>query len=509
MSSQADRRTSASALRALRNVPLATTVAARHLARSSEHVAGLLHPWWGGPDHRAALEAMAAGDLMRARALADRAGTAGRLLARYLDGELAVLDPIAVGDPGPLRHGPVPGVDGEDRVSVLHLVSNALPETVAGYTLRTHGIARAQVRAGHQVGVATRLGFPVTQGHLSAAPGTTVDGVHHHRLVRGRLPFRADDALRLDIERTGALVARFRPAVLHAHSNHVNGQVALALRRRYGLPVVYEVRGMLEETWRSRTDDPGAAHADRYRLTRAAETRVMRAADAVVALSETMAGAIRARGVPAERVHVVPNCVEDSWLADPPCGTDRPFTVGFVGTLNDYEGVHVLVDAVGLLRREGWDVRLLVVGDGPARTDLEKGAADRGIADAATFTGRLPHDAVRAAHEQVDVFCLPRLDLPVTRLVPPLKPLEAMALGRPVIASDLPPLRELVGADRGVLVAPCDPLPLAAAIADLTEPAVRHRLGAAAREWVTHSRTWSIAAARYQQIYALTQGETP
>jgi len=498
------------ATRALRNAPLALAVAVRHVARASEHVAGLPRPWPADPDHCAALVALAVGDLVRARSLAEGAGIPGRLLARYLDGELAVLDPVAVaGHPGPRRLSPDADHSGQCRPSILHLVTNALPETVAGYTLRTQGIARAQMRAGHDVGVVTRLGFPVTKGHLAAAPDATVEGIPYHRLVQGRLPFRADDALRLDIERTGALVARLRPDVLHAHSNHLNGQVALALRRHFGLPVVYEVRGMLEETWRSRTGNPDAAHSDFYRLTRAAETQVMRAANAVVTLGESMADEIRARGVPADRVHVVPNCVDDAWLDRSPGTKDGTLTAGFVGTLNSYEGVDVLIDAVTLLRREGRELRLLVVGDGPARATLEKQAVDRGIADAVTFTGRVPHDRVRAAHEQADFFCLPRLDLPVTRLVPPLKALEAMALGRPVIASDLPPLRELVDAGRGVLVPPGDPHRLAAAIADLAAPDVRRRRGAAAREWVAGTRTWSVAADRYQQIYALIQGETP
>ncbi len=150
-----------------------------------------------------------------------------------------------------------------------------------------------------------------------------------------------------------------------------------------------------------------------------------------------------------DRVTVVPNCV-DLALAEagaaapetaPPGG---PLTVGTVGTLNGYEGIDVLVDAVARLRRGGHDVHLRVVGDGPERAALEKRAADRGIADATTFTGRVPHDEVVAQHRAIDVFCVPRHDLPVTRLVPPLKPVEAMALGRPVVASDLPPLREIV-----------------------------------------------------------------
>lgn len=494
------------AARALRNGPAAVTVATRHLARGSDHVGTIPQPWLNREAYRSAQSALRAGDLTLARDRAARAGLAGRVLGHLVDGELGTLTPTVPDAPRALSSRTSTGT-----TRVLHLVSSALPEVVAGYTLRTQGIAKAQHRAGHDVHVVTQVGFPVTRGHLSARADVAVDGVPHHRLLPVRLPFRADGALRADIDGAARLVQQLRPTVLHAHSNHVNGQVGLALRSRFGIPLVYEVRGLLEETWLSRGDGRNSATSDFYRLNRAAETSVMRAADAVVVLNEALRDEVVARGVPAERVHVVPNCVDGSWLDEPAAPSpDRPFlTVGLVGTLNAYEGLDVLVEAVAARRSVGDDVRLLVVGDGAARDDLVRLAAERGLGDAATFTGRVPYAEVRAAYARLDVFCLPRLDLPVTRLVPPLKPVEAMALGIPVVASDLAPLRELVGADRGVLVRPGDPAALATAFADLSAPDVRRTIGATARDWVAQTRTWEAAATRYQQFYVLTRGETP
>ncbi|RNL75539.1 glycosyltransferase WbuB [Nocardioides marmorisolisilvae] len=388
---------------------------------------------------------------------------------------------------------------------MLHLVTNALPETVAGYTVRTQGIAAAQLAAGHDVHVLSRLGFPVNRGRLEAARTATVDGVPYHRSVPLRLPLRADVALRSDVEHASRLVRRLQPTVLHAHSNHVNAQVGLALRHRFGIPLVYEVRGFLEETWLSRTG--GSPESDFYRLTRQAETRAMQAADAVVTLSESMREAIIGRGVPAERVHLVPNCVDSSWLDAPAVDPDLagPFTVGLGSTLNAYEGVDVLIEAVALLREQDTDVRLVVLGSGPAAADLAELARSRGLGDAARFTGRVGRDELMAAYRGLDVFCLPRRDLPVTRLVPPIKPVEAMAMGIPVVASDLPPLRELLvggGAeDRGLLVRPDDPEALAAAVSTLTDAALRRRLGYAGRHWVRETRSWAAAATTYDAIY--------
>jgi glycosyltransferase involved in cell wall biosynthesis len=232
----------------------------------------------------------------------------------------------------------------------------------------------------------------------------------------------------------------------------------------------------------------------------------MRVADAVVTLSESMRDQLIDRGVPAERIHLVPNCVDAAWWEAPGADPDRagPFTVGIGSTLNAYEGVDVLIEAVALLRERGTDVRLVVLGSGPAAADLADLAVRRGLGDAAAFTGRVTRPELMEAYRGLDVFCLPRRDLPVTRLVPPLKPVEAMAMGLPVVASDLPPLRELLvggGDDRGLLVRPDDPEALATAVSTLTDAALRRRLGYAGRQWVRETRSWAAAATTYDEIY--------
>ncbi|WP_460458601.1 glycosyltransferase family 4 protein, partial [Angustibacter peucedani] len=439
----------------------------------------------------------------------------GERLRRRVEGELAVLQPATSGvvpgasaPAGAAAAGPT-SRGGTRRV--LHLVTNALPEVQAGYTVRTQGIALAQQRQGDDVHVATRLGFPVTAGAVAAAAEVEVDGVPYHRLLPfGPLPALDDDRLRHDVRATEALVRRLDPSVLHAHSKHLNAQVALAVGRRVGLPVVYEVRGFLEETWRSRG---GSAESDVYRLGRAAETWCMQQADAVVTLSHSMRDDVLARGVPADHVHVVPNAVDDAYLPEPDDGTalraelgidPASVVLGVISTLNEYEGIDVLVEAAAQLHRDGAPVHLLVVGDGPARAALVEQAAAAGLpADRATFTGRVPRERARLAHTAVDVFCVTRRDTPVTRLVPPLKPLEAMASGRPVVASDLPPLRETVtDGETGLLVPPDDPSALAGAMIPLLYDAdARHRMGRAARSWVLEHRTWHQAARWYGALY--------
>jgi glycosyltransferase involved in cell wall biosynthesis len=453
----------------------------------------------------AALVAARAGDLQRAEHEAWRAGWRASHLRRRLEGELAALrrQPTTQRPPGTSPFPARPGC-------ILHLVTNALPEVTAGYTVRTQGIAAAQRRDGLDSHVATRLGFPVTVGHLGAERLVHVDAVPYHRILPFRwLPATADQSLALDVDLTAQLVGRIRPAVLHAHSKHLNAQVALALRERFALPVVYEVRGFLEETWRSRGHDAGT---DTYRLARQAETWSMAAADAVVTLAETMKAEIVARGIEPDRVVVVPNAVDSTFLAEPPdpdpvrrrlgFGPDE-VVVGLVTTVNDYEGLDTLVDAIAELRGRGARTRLLVVGAGPALAGMRRRSADVGLDEAAVFAGPVPFSEIRAYYAAIDIFCVPRWDTPVTRLVTPLKPLEAMATSRPVVASDLPPLLEIVNPGQtGAIAPPADPV----ALADVLEPLLydstdRMRMGDAARQWVAEHRTWAAATRLYRDLY--------
>ncbi|WP_207958379.1 glycosyltransferase family 4 protein, partial [Streptomyces sp. YIM 98790] len=396
---------------------------------------------------------------------------------------------------------------------VLHLVTNSPPYRNAGYTVRTLGIVRAQRAAGLDPHVVTRLGFPVAQGVWDGRRVQDLDGVPHHRLLPLLMPSGPAEVLSRNAELAARLVERLRPAVLHAATDHPNGRIALALRRTYGLPVVYEVRGFLEETWL--TQAPGRTAADpAYRAARELETHCMRAADAVITLGEEMKREIASRGVPPDRIHVVPNAVDEEFLRPPPApgplraalslAPDEP-VVGTVATLTPHEGIGTLLRAAAELRRRGTAVRVLVVGDGPQLPVLRRQAEALLPPGTVLFTGRVPHHAVRRHLALLDVFAVPRTADRVCRLVTPLKPVEAMACGIPVVASALPALSELVtDGVHGRLVRPDDPGAWAGALDRLlADPEARRRLGAAGRRRVARERTWSRVGVRTRDIYRM------
>jgi glycosyltransferase involved in cell wall biosynthesis len=389
------------------------------------------------------------------------------------------------------------------KTTVLHLVTNALPATQAGYTVRTHRIAAAQRELGLDPHVVTRLGHPLAQGVADARPECSVDGVPYHRLLPWLPPRGPVQEIRKAADLAGRLVEELRPAVLHAASNHLNAAVALELRERYGLPVAYEVRGFLEDSWLSR--DPARSQSDEfYRLTRELETARMRAADLVVTLGEAMRAEIEGRGV--GNVLVVPNAVDDAFLKPLPDGAKLradlgiapgDVVVGLTSTFYGFEGICTLIEAAALRR----DFTLLLVGDGPERPALERRAAELGVP--AVFTGRVPVDQVRRYHAVLDVFAVPRTADRVCQLVTPLKPLEAMAGGIPVIASDVKALREIIEPGvTGTLTLPEDPEAWANCLDQLIySPNRRSEIGQAGREWVAGNRTWRTVTARYLAPY--------
>jgi glycosyltransferase involved in cell wall biosynthesis len=416
----------------------------------------------------------------------------------------------------------IPGHDHETTTPnpgrVLHLVNDALPATSAGYTIRTHQIALAQQADGLDPHVVTPIGYPVTQGQLDGRRLVTLDGIPYHRLLPWQMPGSADADPKTQhqwLRQAAKLTEQLRPAVLHAASNYKNATIALALGERYRLPVVYEVRGFWEDTWLSRHPNAAElAHSELYRRNRDLETESMLAADLVVTLGEAMKEEIVARGVPADKVIIIPNAVSGEFLQPLPDATNLrealgigqdEHVVGVVSTLVKHEGIGTLLEATKILRERGLPVRALIVGDGPERAALQRQAAALGLGETAVFTGRVPAAKVREYHALLDVFVVPRTPDRVCQLVTPLKPVEAMASGLCVLTSEVRALAEIIKPDMtGALTMPQDPVALADSLELLVcSPDIRRKLGDNAREWVARDRTWAHNAARYRAAYAL------
>lgn len=400
-----------------------------------------------------------------------------------------------------------PGVRGV----VLHVVGRSSPHVQNGYAIRTQSVVQSQRSVGLEPHVVSALGFP--DATLTEPRVELLEGVTHHRLLDGQgtalgLEERLDRSLRLALP----VVQQVRPSVLHPAADYINAVLALGLRDVTGLPVVYEARGFWEESWLSRRDEGVSGQSDQFLLRRAIETDCMLRADHVVTLADVMRHDIVARGVPADRVTVIPNAVDvDAFV---PVGRDAALAerwgiarddvvVGYISSLVPYEGIDLLVRACAELAGSDRRVRLFVVGDGPERAGLERLAAELLPAGRAVFTGRVPHHKVLSYYGLIDVFVVPRRPDRVARLVTPLKPYEAMATGRAVVVSSVEALLEMVDPGRtGESFEAGSVASLTSVVADLIEDGERRtELGRAARAYVCEHRTWRSNANRYLALY--------
>jgi glycosyltransferase involved in cell wall biosynthesis len=177
--------------------------------------------------------------------------------------------------------------------------------------------------------------------------------------------------------------------------------------------------------------------------------------------------------------------------------------VGFIGSFYGYEGLSLLLKALPAMVGRMPSIRVLLVGGGYEEERLRRQAAADGIADKVVFAGRVPHGEVQDYYNLVDIFVYPRERTRVTELVTPLKPLEAMAQGRSVVASDVGGHRELIrDGDTGVLFRAGDAGSLADAVLRvLNDPVLTASMRGKARRFVEAERTWTQSVSRYSNVY--------
>lgn len=391
---------------------------------------------------------------------------------------------------------------------VLHILDHSLP-LHSGYTFRTLAILRQQRALGWRT---THL----TSAKQGDAAAQEVDGWHFLRTP----PLRAWWTALPVLGQLGVVVGLYRrllqvavttkPHILHAHSPALNALAALRVGSKLGIPVVYEIRAF----WEDAAVDHGTSRAGglRYRISRALESHVLRRADAVTTICEGLRTDIVARGIAAAKVTVIPNSVDSVLFpqARPPdgalarsLGLGGGPVLGFLGSFYAYEGLALLIGAMPRMLAVLPGLQLLLVGGGPQDLALRTLVAKLGLHGKVIFSGRVAHDKVADYYGLTDILVYPRLPMRLTELVTPLKPLEAMAQGLLVVASDVGGHRELVQHGKtGILFKAGDAEALAEQVIQLvrqadTWPLLRRQ----ARAYVESERNWAASVARYGPIY--------
>ncbi|MCA1660716.1 MAG: glycosyltransferase, exosortase A system-associated [Novosphingobium sp.] len=396
---------------------------------------------------------------------------------------------------------------------ILHVLDHSLP-LHSGYTFRTRAIMKAQAADGHEVRAITglRQGPTALDGLLEEHAG-----LQFHRTpgsARGLAGVREWREIAALAAAIGAVCDEWRPDVLHAHSPALCGLAAARVAKARGIALVYEIRAFWEDA--AIGNGSGGDGTIKYWLTRRLENRAVAQADAVVTICQGLRDDLVARGFPPERFATVPNGVDLQLFGAPPepdlalareLGLDASHeggpVIGFVGSFYPYEGIDDLIAAMPAILVAHPAARLLLVGGGPCEAAL-RAQADASPAKAAIrFAGRVPHEQVERYYSLIDVAAYPRKAMRLTELVTPLKPLEAMAQGTIVAASDVGGHRELISDGlTGTLFAPDDPVDLARALAMLLWRRSEWRQQRlAARRFVEREHDWAVNVRRYRDVY--------
>lgn len=378
----------------------------------------------------------------------------------------------------------------------------------SGYTFRTRAILKAQTELGWDVRGVTGLRHTAEGPDVEEADGLTF---HRTRASTMSIPvWREWSEIVAFAERIDALCDQFQPDVLHAHSPVLDAIAGLRVAKKRNLPFVYEIRAFWEDA--AVGNGTGTEGSARYRLTKALESWAVRRADEIVVICEGLKSDLISRGIDPGRITVSPNGVDLDLFGSPlprdtalaaDLGLSDADTVGFIGSFYDYEGLDDLIAAMPQLIAARPNAALLLVGGGPMEATLRAQAAASPVADRIHFVGRVPHQEVDRYYSLIDVLAYPRKKMRLTDLVTPLKPLEAMAQGKLVAASDVGGHRELIeDGVTGALFAADSPSAIADALAGLFESRQNwDERRATARAFVEKERNWASNIRRYESVY--------
>jgi PEP-CTERM/exosortase A-associated glycosyltransferase len=398
---------------------------------------------------------------------------------------------------------------------ILHILDHSLP-LQSGYVYRTLGIVNQQRALGWEPVLLT------SGKHY--APGPARERIGEWEFLRtamptgvaARLPWLRELKIVSDLgRRLEDVIGEIRPDILHAHSPVLNALPAIRAGHRHSIPVVYEVRALWEDA--AATHGTDGQNGPRCRATRFIETTALRRADAVTTICEGLRADAIARGVKSENITVIPNGVDRKTFSGPSApdhalaarlGLCGKTVLAFFGSFYAYEGLHLLLHAVPDLRRQRPEITVLLVGGGPEESNLRALAQELDLGESVVFTGRVPHEAIQRYYDLADLFVFPRVSMRLTELVTPLKPLEAMAQERIVVASSVGGHRELIrDRETGYLFPPDEPQRLAEGVlAALADQDSWPRIRARAIDFIDTERSWAHSVARYAEVYGRILG---
>lgn len=400
---------------------------------------------------------------------------------------------------------------------VLHVLEYSVPNLV-GYTIRSKYIVDNQCHEAIEPVVITsplqgKTGFPFQQFE-------EIDSIRYYRTgefnklnMTEALPLRLLRRYQYTKAYLKAIkwVARKEKAqIIHSHSSYLNGIRANKAARILGIPSVYEVRGLWQDTATVNVDT-NPMHW-KYRFVDYMDRKAMLGADRVVTISRQLRDELIQKGVPENRLFIVPNGV-DTQIFRPRkkhskivehYKLGKKVVFGFIGSIRRIEGLSLFLENLSKIIGKTKNICFMMVGDGDEVENLKKITRENNLQEYVIFTGQVDHSKILDYYSAIDIALYPRIDAKVNHKVTPLKILEAMAMEKVVVASDVGGLKELIDDDNnGLLFQVDDGDHLVKRCMDLIEnPSLLNTIGKKARAWAVRERDWRKVIKLYNEVYS-------
>jgi PEP-CTERM/exosortase A-associated glycosyltransferase len=297
---------------------------------------------------------------------------------------------------------------------ILHILDHS-PPLQSGYVFGTLGIVNQQRALGWEPVLLT------SGKHY--APGPARERIGEWEFLRtpmpngiaARLPWLRELKIVSDLgRRLEDVIEEVKPQILHAHSPVLNALPTIRAGRRHAVPVVYEVRSLWEDA--ATSNGTSSAAGLRYRASQLLETNALRRADAVTTICRGLRDDVAARGIPDEKITIIPNAVDRDAFSGPGepdrhlagrLGLNGKTVLAFFGSFYFYEGLHLLLRAVPLLQQRDLKIAVLLVGGGPEEAVLRTLAQDLSVGGSVVFAGSVAHQAIKSYYDLADLLVFP------------------------------------------------------------------------------------------------------
>jgi len=391
-------------------------------------------------------------------------------------------------------------------MKILHIVYQSLPN-ISGSSIRTRDLVMSQKEIGLNPII---VSSPFQNGESTSNP-ELINKVAHYRTYNNKpiqLVTESKSSLITRINKFSSIFSFYRkvnsivkeenPNILHAHATFFCGIVAILLGRKHKIPIVYEVRSLWEE--REKKNAKSIIAKIQPILITALETFVMRHSNLVIAINQNLKNNLQKRG--KVTVKIVPNAVNTNLInTDKNPKRNKQISFGYIGSVSSIEGLNLVAKVWSELEKKGYENHFHVFGNGNYTNALQKLVISLELKQF-HLHGTVKPSEVSKAFEMIDVVVNPRLKSKISDTVTPLKPLEAMAYSKLVIASDVGGMKELIEHDKtGLLFESGGVNKLEECISKVIKSGIPEHIVTQAKYYTLKNKSWLSNAQKYKTYY--------